>query len=82
MIMGAPMPRKYVAAMVMDRISASRNYLGDAYTIHLEYYLNEKQEGQPVVPSIPRPKKELQVLNPDWKKTICLKQEPKSRIKY
>ena len=30
-IMGAQMPRKYVAEMVMDRISASRNYPGDAY---------------------------------------------------
>ena len=29
--MGAQMPRKYVAEMVVDRISASRNYLGDAY---------------------------------------------------
>lgn len=27
-IMGAQMPRKYVAEMVMDRISASRNYHG------------------------------------------------------
>ena len=31
-IMGAPMPRRYVAEMVMDRISASRVYAGDAYT--------------------------------------------------
>lgn len=27
-INGVPMPRKYIAEMVMDRISASRNYLG------------------------------------------------------
>ena len=33
-IMGARMPRKYVAEMVMDRISASRNYLGEEYTYH------------------------------------------------
>ena len=32
--MGARMPRKYVAEMVMDRISASRNYLGEEYTYH------------------------------------------------
>lgn len=43
-IMGAKMPRKYVAEMVMDRISASRNYLGKAYTHHepLAYYLKSK----------------------------------------
>ena len=27
-INGVPMPRNYIAEMVMDRISASRNYLG------------------------------------------------------
>lgn len=39
-IMGAKMPKKYVAEMVMDRISASRTYMGDAYTdaAPLEYY--------------------------------------------
>ena len=39
-IMGAPMPRKYVAEMAMDRISASRNYMGEAYTDQapLQYY--------------------------------------------
>lgn len=44
-IMGAQMPRKYVAEMVMDRISASRNYLGDAYTDGqpLEYFLKSKE---------------------------------------
>ena len=43
-IMGAQMPRKYVAEMVMDRISASRNYLGDAYNDSqpLEYFLKSK----------------------------------------
>ena len=36
------MPRKYVAEMLMDRISASRNYRKDAYTQHdpLSYYEN------------------------------------------
>ena len=45
-IMGAPMPRKYVAEMVMDRISASRNYLGDAYNDSqpLEYFLKSKEK--------------------------------------
>ena len=43
-IMGAKMPRRYVAEMVMDRISASRTYLGDAYDNHkpLEYFLKSK----------------------------------------
>ena len=43
-IMGARMPRKYVAEMVMDRISASRNYMGDKYTDNapLEYFLKSK----------------------------------------
>ena len=45
-IMGARMPAKYVAEMVMDRISASRNYLGDAYTDSepLKYYLKSKDK--------------------------------------
>lgn len=45
-INGAKMPRKYVAEMVMDRISASRNYMGDAeYTDQapLEYYQKNKE---------------------------------------
>ena len=45
-IMGAKMPRKYVAEMVMDRISASRNYMGKAYTDQapLEYFLRGKDK--------------------------------------
>ena len=45
-IMGAQMPRKYVAEMVMDRISASRNYLGDKYdqTQPLQYFLKGKEK--------------------------------------
>ena len=41
------MPRKYVAEMVMDRISASRNYLGDdAYTDRAphEYFMKNKDQ--------------------------------------
>ena len=43
-IMGAPIPRKYIAEMIMDRISASRTYRGDAYTDRdpLDYYLKSK----------------------------------------
>ena len=45
-IMGAKMPRRYVAEMVMDRISASRTYMGDAYTCQapLQYYLKSKNK--------------------------------------
>lgn len=37
-----PMPRRYVAEMLMDRISASETYRGEEYTQHdpLKYYLN------------------------------------------
>ena len=43
-IHGVPMPRKYIAEMVMDRISASRNYHPDTYTdaAPLEYFLKSK----------------------------------------
>ena len=45
-IMGAKMPRKYVAEMAMDRISASRVYMGDKYTDQapLEYFLHGKEK--------------------------------------
>ncbi len=45
-INGVPMPRKYVAEMCMDRISASRNYLGEAYTQQqpLNYFLQGKEK--------------------------------------
>ena len=43
-IMGAKMPRRYVAEMVMDRICASRVYHPESYTDHapLEYFLKSK----------------------------------------
>ena len=39
---GAQMPRKYVAEMIFDRVSASRVYRGEAYTDRdpLDYYLH------------------------------------------
>ena len=39
------MPRKYVAEMIMDRISASRTYLGKNYTdsAPYEYYRKGKE---------------------------------------
>ena len=60
-IMGAQMPRKYVAEMVMDRISASRNYMGDLYTNQepLKYYLKSKEKLWFIHP---RTKKELEAL--------------------
>ena len=41
----APMPKKYVAEMLMDRIAASKTYLGAAYTDRapLDYYLSAKE---------------------------------------
>ena len=44
--MGAKMPRRYVAEMVMDRISASRTYLGDTYDNHqpLEYFMKSREK--------------------------------------
>lgn len=60
-IMGAQMPRKYVAEMVMDRISASRTYMGDAYTHRapLEYFLKGKDK---LWFMHPQTKKELEAL--------------------
>lgn len=45
-IEGMRMPKKYVAEMVMDRISASRVYKGAAYTDRdpLEYFLGGKKK--------------------------------------
>ncbi len=38
------MPRRYVAEMIFDRVSASRVYLGDKYTddAPLQYFLKSK----------------------------------------
>ena len=60
-INGVPMPRKYVAEMVMDRISASRNYLGDKYdhTQPLSYFLKSKEKLWFIHPQT---KKELEAL--------------------
>ena len=45
-IEGMPMPRKYVAEMVMDRICASKVYLGDAYTDRAPYeYFRKSRKG-------------------------------------
>ena len=45
-IEGMPMPKKYIAEMIMDRISASYNYHPDTYTDRspLAYYNNSKEE--------------------------------------
>lgn len=57
------MPRKYVTEMLMDRIAASKVYLGDAYTDRapLEYYLSGAKlakEGK-VQPMHPETEKQL-----------------------
>ena len=41
---GVQMPRRYVAEMIFDRVSASRTYLGDKYTDDspLQYFLRSK----------------------------------------
>lgn len=43
---GGKMPRRYVAEMIFDRVSASKVYKGDAYTdsCPLEYFLNGKDK--------------------------------------
>ena len=43
-ITGMKMPRKYVAEMIMDRISACRTYAGESYTDHapLDYYMRNR----------------------------------------
>ena len=43
-IKGVPMPRNYIAEMVMDRICASRVYHPESYTDHapLEYFLKSR----------------------------------------
>ena len=43
---GAKMPRRYVAEMIFDRVSASRVYLGDAYTEQapLEYFMRSRDK--------------------------------------
>lgn len=43
-LFGTKMPRRYVAEMVADRIGASRNYLGSAYTPEepLKYWMRAK----------------------------------------
>ena len=60
-IAGAKMPVNYLVEMVMDRISASRNYLGDAYddSQPLDYFLKSKEKLWFIHPQT---KKELEAL--------------------
>lgn len=63
---GVPMPRRYIAEMVMDRIGASRNYLGSAYdqSKPLEYYLKTKDKNWFIHPDTKRDLEELlRILN-------------------
>ena len=41
-LVGMPMPRRYIAEMVMDRISACQVYMGDSYTDEAPYAYYEK----------------------------------------
>ncbi|MBQ7781759.1 MAG: catalase [Lachnospiraceae bacterium] len=45
-MVGVPMPKKYIAEMIMDRIAASKVYLGADYTDRspLEYYQRGREE--------------------------------------
>lgn len=56
----APMPRKYIAEMVIDRIAASKVYLGKAYTDEapLRYY----QKGRDPAPMHEYTRKNLEML--------------------
>ena len=55
-----PMPDKYIAEMIMDRIAACKTYQGDAYTDQspLEYYL----QGKDPAPLHPYTRKRLEYL--------------------
>lgn len=50
-IIPCPMPRKYIAEMVCDRIAASKVYLGDKYTDRapLDYYYRGKKYGNEMI---------------------------------
>ena len=55
-----PMPKRYIAEMIMDRIAACKTYQGDAYTDRspLEYYL----QGKDPAPLHPYTRKNLEHL--------------------
>lgn len=62
---GMQMPRRYVAEMVFDRVSASRTYMGDKYTqdAALNYYLRAKDRLWFIHPTT---KRELEFLLRMW----------------
>ena len=62
---GMKMPRRYVAEMVFDRVSASRVYLGEAYTQEepLKYFLKSKDKSWYIHPET---KKQLEFLLRMW----------------
>ena len=86
------MPRKYVAEMVMDRISASRTYMGKAYThkAPLEYYLKSKEKLWFVHPQTKRELEALLRILHDhgedvalrYIKNVYLKKAEKKAMKY
>lgn len=62
---GAQMPRKYVAEMIFDRVSASRVYRGEAYTDRdpLDYYLHGRDKSWFIHP---RTRQEMEFLLRMW----------------
>lgn len=64
---GAKMPRRYVAEMIFDRVSASRVYLGDRYTdeMPLQYYLRSRDRSWFIHPET---KRDMEFLLRMWAK--------------
>lgn len=62
---GAQMPRKYVAEMIFDRVSASRVYRGEAYTDRdpLDYFLHGRDKSWFIHP---RTRQEMEFLLRMW----------------
>ena len=62
---GARMPRRYVAEMIFDRVSASRVYMGDSYTddAPLRYFMKNRDKSWFIHE---RTKKEMEFLLRMW----------------
>ena len=64
-IRGVPMPRRYVAEMIFDRVSASMTYLGDDYddSKPLEYYMRSRARDWYIHP---KTKRQMEALLRMW----------------
>ncbi len=62
---GSPMPRRYVAEMIFDRVSASKVYQGERYTDRspLDYFLRSREKSWYIHP---RTKREMEFLLRMW----------------